>query len=346
MDAVSRFTDADGDGGADELHIQHPPLIGWSVMAVSGRAPEHGGGGAQGVVTKTDYVIVRGELWSEEERRQFGELMAANPSMRIIIMSSYMTFPGKNINPHDDPARNPATPFVNDVWRSRIVLWCHCFRCPERLWVPPAGVPRVLLSESDFYDPDSLKPFLGTPKKYDFFCSFPGGQWSDYIRQIEECKRWVDFIAEEMGLRVLVVGSGRAADFSRRAERLTVIEGDLPWDRFVTHMASCRYMLNTSYVDASPRVVIEAMSLNMPVLLNERILGGWKYINNDTGRTFRFEQDRRTVVSEFLFGRYRPRAWVAENVGPRLGARRLAAALRSGASGISEPDAHCDRSTF
>lgn len=318
----------------DELHLQHPPIIGWSVMAT------RYGSGTAGVAasqSKPPVVVVRGELWSEDERRQFDDYMRLNRGHRIIIMSSYMTFPGKNINPHDDPARNPETAFVNDVWRDRIVLWCHCFRCPERLWV--TDVPRCLLSESDFYDPAALNPFLHTPKKYDFFCSFPGGEWSAYIRQLEDCKRWIDFLADTLGLKVLVVGTGRRGDFSPNA---TVVDGDLGWDKFVTHMASCKYMINSSYVDASPRVVIEALSLDMPVLLNERILGGWKYINNDTGRTFRFEEDIRTVVSEFMFGVYRPRAWARANVGPALAGRRLADALRQG-NAYREANKHCDR---
>lgn len=44
------------------------------------------------------------------------------------------------------------------------------------------------------------------------------------------------------------------------------------------------------------RVIVEALSLNIPIVVNRHILGGWKYVNQYTGEFFTDEND---VVSVF-----------------------------------------------
>ncbi len=41
----------------------------------------------------------------------------------------------------------------------------------------------------------------------------------------------------------------------------------------------------------SPRVITEALLTDLPILVNENILGGWKYVNEKTGVFFRDEHD-------------------------------------------------------
>ena len=257
----------------EELHIGGQVGGVWSLMEVKGA------GGAA-----TEYVMMRGELWGPEDRAKFEAFI--KPSHRIILMSSYQSFPGHNINPHDDPARWPAVRFVEDRWKGQIVLWCHCFRRPELMWSDEdrGRVPRVLLSESDFYDPATLTAHIKpAPREYDFFCSMPEGEWNTFIRNVHLGAHWLNFMAEGLGLKVLVVGPGRSKQLSAK---VTVVDRFLPWNEFVEHMGRCTHMFNPSFADASPRVVVEALSLDMPVLLNADILGGWKYMNSDTGATF------------------------------------------------------------
>ena len=45
-----------------------------------------------------------------------------------------------------------------------------------------------------------------------------------------------------------------------------------------------RFIFIPNEKDASPRVLTEALSLNVPALVNENILGGWKKFNNLTLR--------------------------------------------------------------
>jgi hypothetical protein len=308
----------------------------WSVMETTDEA------GA-----KTAFVMVRGELWGAEEKTKFEAFI--KPEHRIVLMSSYMTFPGLNINPYDDPNRWPSPRFVEDKWKSQIVLWCHCFRHPELMWsdadmvVGGRRIPRLLLSESDFYDPGTLEKYRKpAPREYDFFCSMPEGDWNTFIRNVHLGAHWLNFMADAMGLRVLVVGPGRVEKLSKK---ITVVDRFLPWHEFVEHMGRCTYMFNSSFADASPRIVVEALSLDMPVLLNQDILGGWKYVEpgvtqGRTGAGFRMydvkrdnacdlpsEAHMRATVLGFTRGKYDPLAWVTANVGPKIGAKRLAEAL-------------------
>jgi hypothetical protein len=58
--------------------------------------------------------------------------------------------------------------------------WLHCQRDPDHMGLP-AGVPRALISESDFSDPDrndsgGVMVVQNIPKQYDFI----------YINQVSE----------------------------------------------------------------------------------------------------------------------------------------------------------------
>ena len=44
-----------------------------------------------------------------------------------------------------------------------------------------------------------------------------------------------------------------------------------------------RFIFLPNEKDASPRVITEAMTHNLPCLLNSNILNSWKYINEKTG---------------------------------------------------------------
>lgn len=65
--------------------------------------------------------------------------------------------------------------------------------------------------------------------------------------------------------------------------------------------------------DASPRVLVEGLSLNVPILVNRHILGGWKYVNNQTGSFFDSEDNVveafRDIQARQQQSQLRPREW-------------------------------------
>ena len=84
--------------------------------------------------------------------------------------------------------------------------------------------------------------------------------------------------------------------------------------------------------DASPRVVAEALSLDVAVLINANIDGGWKYAQPTTGALFTTPDDVVTaydsVKARLAAGELAPRRWFKENSGQTNAAVALEAFLQ------------------
>lgn len=78
-------------------------------------------------------------------------------------------------------------------------------------------------------------------------------------------------------------------------------------------LRACRVLFAPNLHDASPRVLAEAMCLNVPILVNRHILGGWKYVNNQTGAFFDSEDDVveafKGILAAQADARLQPRQW-------------------------------------
>ena len=158
----------------------------------------------------TNYIAVRSEIKSEATEKCLKKLLASGK--KIIGLSSYQEFPKKISNPHEPKY---AIQFIKK-YASHVVLWCHCFRQPE--YYIPKSIPYFLYSESDQYaHTASLNEKVGTkPKYYDFFVSMPEGEWNSYIRGLSIAQRWLNYMAEQMNLKILVCGTGRRRYFSSK----------------------------------------------------------------------------------------------------------------------------------
>lgn len=107
-----------------------------------------GNGSDSGVVAVIAPFYDLNYFRSVTQRALFWRLKASGHV--LLGVSSYQEFPGDISNPHDD----------RHVTRQDLALlshvdgWLHCFRAERAARVIPAGVPRLLLSESDFTDPE------------------------------------------------------------------------------------------------------------------------------------------------------------------------------------------------
>ena len=67
--------------------------------------------------------------------------------------------------------------------------------------------------------------------------------------------------------------------------------------------------------------------LKITILINKNILGGWKYINKQTGQFFTDEKDLEQnldiLLSNIKRNTYSPRKYFVENYGPRRSGERL-----------------------
>lgn len=223
-----------------------------------------------------------------------------------------------------------ATP--QDGWKERYVerseAWAHCFREPDR-FLPP-GRPRRLLGGSDFTDCDRLWSAGAAgrrqAKRWDLVYSCLDNRFNEIQKNWEFARACIQRLCTEIRLRILVVGRCGTPDLPQ-VDGLEAREF-LPWSEFVQCLARSRAAFFPNVLDASPRVMTEAMSLDLPVLVNRRILGGWKYVNDETGRFFDDEANVVPAALEVLTGEFQPREWFIAHHGKRWAEERLAELIR------------------
>jgi hypothetical protein len=247
-------------------------------------------------------------------------------SHRLIGITSRGPFPGHE--PEYDALLapdGPALPASNRPYpyAEQCEGWAHCFREPERYL--PAYRPAILLSESDFKDPEWVWQ-AGCHGKQ------PQKQWDlIYVcgrnRLHEVTKNWalartsISLLCCELRLRVLVVGQVMPDLDTGRGN--VDISGDLPWTELMECIARSRIAFFPNTLDPSPRLLAEALCLDVPVLVNHGILGGWKYVAPDTGEFFAGEDDVVVAALAILVGSYSPRSWFSANHGPENASRRM-----------------------
>jgi hypothetical protein len=56
----------------------------------------------------------------------------------------------------------------------------------------------------------------------------------------------------------------------------------------------------TGISEASPNIIGQALTLNLAVVINKNILGGWKYVNEKTGAFYNSESDVLDVIKNVL----------------------------------------------
>ncbi|MCW3818994.1 glycosyltransferase [Micromonospora sp. DR5-3] len=259
------------------------------------------------------WVLVRAPVVRRIDAARLADL--ADQGCRFAGMTSYLGFPGAGHRDERD-------------YGAFCEAWFHCFREPDR-HLPPVG-PRALLSESDFVDPRVVDPgrLAGEPLPPELTADVVyvcGAQpWKQEAKQWPLARRCLAALAAE-GLRVLVVDAPH--DLAPPpGVRLT---GPLPWQRLLAVTAQARYVLVPGILDPSPRVLAEALCLDVPVLVNRHILGGWKYVTPFTGAFFDDERDVVAAAAALRSRRPRPRSWFMARYGPAHAGRALLDLLRS-----------------
>jgi glycosyltransferase involved in cell wall biosynthesis len=274
----------------------------------------------------TQFVFITHPFSRDECIKQYNE--AKEAGMEFIGISSYCDFPALITNPHDllsDP-KHPCWGYnYFDLCRG----WCYCFRDPAKYGIPDAstGYPQILLSESDFAKYNFHKPDTDVKKEYDFLyvclkdndkCE-PG--WQSYNRNWEQAEKLIEIMCTKYHLKGLLVGR-KGCKVSGCHKTTDFME----YDKFIKQYNKCRFVFVPNSLDASPRVLTEAMCYNLPVLCNAKILGGWKYVTSEVGEQFNVaENDFEDVLSTFLakFNTYKPREFYMREFSEEKQGKRL-----------------------
>ncbi len=252
-----------------------------------------------------------------------------------IGISSYMEFPGLPSNPLDkfkleefSNNTNNSNPYNIKMYQNSCEGWLHCFRKPCDYI--PCDLPHVLISESDFVNTEYLKPAQNSnTKEYDFIYNCPKvnkdsgcNDWVSYNKNWELAQKCLPILCEKYKLKGLLIGR-EGCELPEKSKPYITTTGWVEYQDVVNLYKKCKFLFLPNTRDASPRVITECMSLNLPCLMNYNIVGGWKYINTDsvkTGEFFIDETDIEESLIRFLDNMknniYQPRKFILDNYGP------------------------------
>ena len=265
--------------------------------------------------------------------------------IHFLGLSSYSEFPGPISNPHDvlhDPKHKAYTFNYFDLTRG----WCTVFREENNKKWLKEGFPRLQIAESDFANYENHNPDPNVKKEYDFIyiCLKDGEKketdkdcpegWQSVIRKFDIAKKLIDIMCTKYKLKGLLVGR-IGCEVPPSCHQLMELTDFQEYNTFISNFNKSKFILTTSEADASPRSLTEAMCFNLPALVNKKILGGWQYINDETGEFFDpdnldgFEPILDKFLKKLNNNEYKPREWFIKNYGKYNSGKRLKTFVQS-----------------
>ena len=135
-------------------------------------------------------------------------------------------------------------------------------------------------------------------------------------------------MCNEYSLKGLLVGR-IGCEIPNSCHHLMELTDFQKYNEFIANYNKCKFIFLPNTIDASPRVATEAMSYNLPLFMNENILGGWKYvISGNTGEFFNLDLDLfKKSLDTFLINLannvYKPREYFINNYGYEKSGKKL-----------------------
>jgi len=215
--------------------------------------------------------------------------------------------------------RKPNTPYCN--------VWCHCYRDPK-LYLK--NKPALLLSESDFVDPRSIPVLLRSRSpKWDFFYFTIGGELGDGYKGFRVFLKSLPILCGKYKLKGIVIKYAKQkvrftkpipAKYNNYIKKLRkkIVPG-----RIAKIMSQCRFGFFPNIMDCSPLMLSESIVRDCPVLINEDILGGWKYGDSNVGLLFNMN-NLEEKINLIMENEFHPNEAYMQHYGYRNTAKRMA----------------------
>ena len=247
--------------------------------------------------------------------------------IHFIGISSYSEFPALVTNPFDSLSNKDMDAWKKYNYMELCEAWLHCFRNPDQYIT--GTIPKTLISESDFTS-EKHQPDPMVKKEYDFIyvCLKDNDKceagWQSYIRNWELAKKCLEIMCTKFKLKGLLVGRINC-ELPPSCHTGMVIKDFMPQNEFFQQYKKCKFVFVPNRVDASPRILTEALCYNLPCLVNYDILGGWKYVTEETGEFFHNEEDFEASLRKLLnnLGKYTPSKYYRETYGKQTTGRQL-----------------------
>lgn len=273
----------------------------------------------------TNIIAITAYFRGDEHKNQYLDLK--KKGYKFLGITSYLEFPGKINNPYEDTYHIKH----KDDYINMCFAWCHCFREPYKIF--PKNTKLALISESDFVNSSYLKPNK-TKKKYDFIYICLRSQkkcvvgWQEYIHRWTFAKKCIELMVNKYKLKGILIGRHNCPNLPEiKNKKLLEYTTFLKYGEFINKIRESKFLFECSESTASPRVVTESMSLNLPVLLYKNIVGGWKYINNKTGEFFidfeDFEKNLQLLLKKHKNKKYKSRKYILDNYGFENSGKKL-----------------------
>jgi hypothetical protein len=232
-------------------------------------------------------------------------------------ISSYLNFPDKITNPFEDRFHEER----KHDYLKMVDTWIHCFKKPSQQLIN-SNLPLLLLTEADLKNPDHYTSNENIDKEYDFIyinlndndkCE-PGWNWHN--RNWDLAKKCLEIMCSKYKLKGLIVGRENC-EFTEKCNKYITVVPFLPFHEFIKTMQKCKFIFVPNISDASPRVITDALCLNIPALVNYNIIGGWhNVVTGITGEFFTDETNISYAIEKLIFqNSYSPRKWYLENRG-------------------------------
>ena len=281
---------------------------------------------------QTKVILV--EFVFDENNQKDYEFWKQNRDNYVFLgITSYLEFPNPVVNKFD-PYADPNHKAWKYDYKQMMDGWLYCFQNPRKYI--PLQKPQLFLSESDFVEENELKPDPEVDKQYDFMyvcpISFPEQNktckmdWTASNKNWKFAKRCIEIMCQRYDLKGLLVGRADCK-FSEKCEKNMTKTAFLEWHDFIKTYRKCKFLFVPNIHDASPRIITEAMASDVPVLLNQHILGGTKYINHQTGELFdnlnNFEVQLETILQKIAKQKYSPREELLKTYGILNSGQRL-----------------------
>ena len=228
--------------------------------------------------------------------------------------------------------------YRQDKLRSLSSGWCHALKDNNLL---PKGKPHILLPESDFLD-RSMVAYTPNTIKYDYFyftINAKGGIKNKGLLEFLDILPALAYYKLKGKVVVYFPNSGRYHKFvvklsqkhrqalKDHSKYVSFHWGFLNSQQMNDLMTSCRFGLFPNTEDNSPRIISEALIRNVPIMVNEKIHGGWHYVNKETG--FLYNKSNLGEALDFMMTNdFHPRDFYEAHYGFKRSSKRLAVFLK------------------
>ena len=280
---------------------------------------------------KLNVIAITSHVNNDEDKKTLYKYI--EQGIKIIGVCSYLSFPRHSDNKTDIYTSDESIQIDGKYIEDFVIGWCHCFREPEKYI--KGDKPRILLSESDFVVESALEE-KNLEIKYDYIAHQPKDndecelKWHGHNKNWLLAEKCIKVLSDELNLKGLIVGRAECPVEVDNKDNVEVTEFIKNWTEFLDKTRESRFILLPNLEDASPRFLTEGLALNKPIFVNENILGGWKYVNDDTGVFFNennIKEQAETLLSNY--DNYSPKEYFMNNYGEENSGKRLKEFIQS-----------------